>query len=100
MVADAAGQRAVTAWRVLGRAGEMAWLEFLPRTGRTHQVRVHAAVLGCPVVGDPVYGGGAGTLHLLARAIELPLVPPVSAVADPPAHMRAALARCGWMRAV
>ena len=97
MVVDAAGQTAVTAWRVLGRGGEVTWLEFLPRTGRTHQVRVHAALLGCPVVGDPVYGGGAGTLHLLARAIELPLVPPVSAVAEPPEHMRAALGRCGWV---
>jgi tRNA pseudouridine32 synthase/23S rRNA pseudouridine746 synthase len=97
MVVDPAGQGAVTAWRVLGRAEDVAWLEFLPRTGRTHQVRVHAAVLGCPVVGDPVYGGGAGTLHLLARAIELPLVPPVRAVAEPPGHMRAALARCGWV---
>jgi tRNA pseudouridine32 synthase/23S rRNA pseudouridine746 synthase len=98
MVADAAGQSAVTEWRVLGRSGEVTWLEFLPRTGRTHQVRVHAALLGCPVVGDQVYGGGAGTLHLLARAIELPLDPPVSAVAEPPGHMRAALRRCGWTR--
>jgi tRNA pseudouridine32 synthase / 23S rRNA pseudouridine746 synthase len=97
MVVDAAGQSAVTEWRVLGCGGEVAWLEFLPRTGRTHQVRVHAALLGCPVVGDPAYGGGAGMLHLLARAIELPLVPPVRAVAEPPAHMRAALGRCGWV---
>jgi RluA family pseudouridine synthase len=97
MVADAAGQSAVTEWRVLGRAEDVAWLELLPRTGRTHQVRVHCAALGCPVVGDPVYGGGAGTLHLLARAIELPLDPPVRAVAEPPAHMRAALRRCGWI---
>jgi tRNA pseudouridine32 synthase / 23S rRNA pseudouridine746 synthase len=97
MVADPGGQSAVTQWRVLGRAGDVAWLEVLPRTGRTHQVRVHAALLGCPVVGDPVYGGGDGRLHLLARAIELPVVPPVSAVAEPPEHMRAALARCGWV---
>jgi tRNA pseudouridine32 synthase/23S rRNA pseudouridine746 synthase len=96
MVADPGGQSAVTEWRVLGRAGDVAWLEFLPRTGRTHQVRVHAALLGCPVVGDPVYGGGMGTLHLLARAIELPLDPSVSAVAEPPGHMRAGLRRCGW----
>ena len=96
MVADPGGQSAVTEWRVLGRAGDVAWLEFLPRTGRTHQVRVHAALLGSPVVGDPVYGGGMGTLHLLARAIELPLDPSVSAVAEPPGHMRAGLRRCGW----
>jgi tRNA pseudouridine32 synthase/23S rRNA pseudouridine746 synthase len=102
MVADAAGQTAMTAWRVLGRAADIAWLELSPRTGRTHQVRVHCALLGCPVRGDPVYGdaggGGAGDLrlHLLARAIELPLTPPVRAVAEPPPHMREALARCGW----
>jgi tRNA pseudouridine32 synthase/23S rRNA pseudouridine746 synthase len=104
MVADAAGQTAITAWRVLGRSGDIAWLELSPRTGRTHQVRVHGALLGCPVLGDPVYGsggdGGGGDLrlHLLARAIELPLTPPVSAAAEPPVHMRAALARCGWER--
>lgn len=96
MVVDPAGQRAVTAWRVLGRGPGMAWLELRPRTGRTHQVRVHAASLGCPLLGDPVYGDGLGRLHLLARAITLPLEPPVAAVAEPPEHMRAALRGCGW----
>lgn len=96
MTADETGQIAVTEWRVRGRAAGMAWLELTPRTGRTHQVRVHCALLGCPVLGDPVYGGGEGPLHLLARAIELPLDPPVAAVAEPPAHMRAALTALGW----
>ncbi len=111
MVADPAGQSALTEWRVRGRAGGIAWLELTPRTGRTHQVRVHCALLGCPVLGDPVYGDGPGgdapggdgpggdgvrRLHLLARAIALPLDPPVSATAPPPAHMRDALAQCGW----
>ena len=57
MVADAAGQEAVTGWRRLGRSGELGWLELSPRTGRTHQVRVHCAALGCPILGDPLYGG-------------------------------------------
>lgn len=98
MVVDPAGQRAVTAWRVLGRAGDISWLEFRPATGRTHQIRVHAALLGCPILGDPVYGGehGEGRLHLLARAIRLDLDPPLAAEAPPPTHMLAALARCGW----
>ncbi len=96
MVADPAGQQAVTDWRVLGRAGGLAWLELRPRTGRTHQVRVHAATLGCPLLGDPVYGDGEGQLHLLARSLFLPLTPPVAATAPVPPHMRAALARCGW----
>lgn len=96
MCVDPAGVPAITDWRVLGRGGGLAWLEVRPRTGRTHQVRVHCALLGCPVLGDPVYGADAGRLHLLARAIRLPLDPPVAATAPVPAHMRAALAACGW----
>ena len=87
MVADAAGSPAITAWRVAGRHGDATWLELQPRTGRTHQLRVHCALLGCPILGDPIYGDGQGTLQLLARAIALPLDPPVSAVAPVPAHM-------------
>jgi RluA family pseudouridine synthase len=95
MVGDPAGKTAVTEWRVAGRADELTWLELSPRTGRTHQVRVHCAMLGCPVLGDAIYGGGVGRLHLLARGIALDLEPPVAAVAPVPEHMRAALLRCG-----
>jgi tRNA pseudouridine32 synthase/23S rRNA pseudouridine746 synthase len=97
MVADPAGQRAITDWRVLGRSNGIVWLELHPHTGRTHQIRVHCALLGCPILGDPVYGTAADRLplHLLARAISLPLDPPVSASAEPPPHMREALTRCG-----
>lgn len=96
MAADSAGQAAQTEWSVRGRAGGLAWLELHPRTGRTHQVRVHCALLGCPVAGDLVYGDGTGPLQLLARAISLPLDPALQAVAPPPAHMQAGLAACGW----
>jgi tRNA pseudouridine32 synthase/23S rRNA pseudouridine746 synthase len=94
---DPAGDPALSDWRVLGRADGVTWIEVRPRTGRTHQVRVHAATLGAPILGDTRYGSGAtGGLHLLARGIHLPLDPPVSATAEPPAHMLRALRACGW----
>lgn len=99
MVVDPAGQPAQTEWRRLGEGEGLSWLELRPRTGRTHQIRVHCARLGCPILGDERYGGGPGRLHLLARAIALPLDPPVAATAVPPPHMRAALAACGWREA-
>ena len=96
MVVDPAGQVARTAWRVLGRGDGRAWLELMPQTGRTHQVRVHCAELGCPLVGDPVYGAGDGRLQLLARSVTLPMAAPVSAEAPPPPHMVEALRALGW----
>jgi tRNA pseudouridine32 synthase/23S rRNA pseudouridine746 synthase len=96
VVDERAGQIAVTDWHVLGRTGAMTWLELRPWTGRTHQIRVHCAFMGVPIVGDDRYGSGGGGLHLLARAIHVPLDPPVDAMADPPAHMLPALAACGF----
>jgi tRNA pseudouridine32 synthase/23S rRNA pseudouridine746 synthase len=88
MVPDQAGQRAVTQWRVLARNSALTWLSLRPLTGRTHQIRVHCAALGCPIAGDPIYGSGSGSaLQLLARSIRLPLDPPLEAAAPPPAHM-------------
>jgi tRNA pseudouridine32 synthase/23S rRNA pseudouridine746 synthase/23S rRNA pseudouridine1911/1915/1917 synthase len=104
MAVDEAGQAAITDYRILGRAGDLVWLELRPRTGRTHQIRVHCAALGCPVLGDRTYAGADPAhaerpLHLHARALLIPLYPnrpPISVVAPPPAHMRAALVACGW----
>lgn len=95
MEVHAAGDPARTTWRVLGRGAGMAWLELRPETGRTHQLRVHCAHLGCPILGDAMYGGGQGMLHLLAREILLPLDPALCVTAPVPAHMREAVAACG-----
>jgi tRNA pseudouridine32 synthase/23S rRNA pseudouridine746 synthase/23S rRNA pseudouridine1911/1915/1917 synthase len=100
MEIDPAGQPAVTDYRVLGVADGRAWLELRPRTGRTHQIRVHCAALGMPVVGDPTYGGPGGVpLQLHARSIRLPLYPakpPIAVKAPVPAHMLAGLKGLGY----
>jgi tRNA pseudouridine32 synthase/23S rRNA pseudouridine746 synthase/23S rRNA pseudouridine1911/1915/1917 synthase len=100
MVVEPGGLQAVTEYRVLGVAGGRAWLELRPLTGRTHQIRVHCAHIGCPVVGDTAYGGpGDSPLLLHARAISLPLYParaPIAATAPVPPHMLAALASLGY----
>ncbi|KPF74357.1 hypothetical protein IP88_08115 [alpha proteobacterium AAP81b] len=70
MVIDPAGKRAVTHWRILDRAARL--VEFRPETGRTHQLRVHAATLGHPILGDPVYGKPGGPMRLHARSLTLP----------------------------
>ena len=101
MIVDPAGQRAVTDYRICGAAEGRAWLELRPRTGRTHQLRVHCAELGCPVVGDPVYGHGKSgdPLMLYARSITLPLYPArprIEVTAPVPPHMLAALQSLGY----
>jgi len=96
IVPDPAGDRAVTEWRVLGRAPSLTWLELRPRTGRTHQLRVHCTLLGGAILGDPVYGSKAAGLNLLSRSLTLPLDPPICAIATAPPHMEAALKACGW----
>jgi tRNA pseudouridine32 synthase/23S rRNA pseudouridine746 synthase/23S rRNA pseudouridine1911/1915/1917 synthase len=100
MVIDPGGQPAVTDYHVLSERDGMAWLELRPRTGRTHQIRVHCAALGVPVLGDAVYGGPADhPLQLHARAIALPLYPakpPIAVTAPVPPHMRSPLTALGW----
>jgi RluA family pseudouridine synthase len=104
MIVDPAGQAAATEYVVLGSAGGRSWVAFTPHTGRTHQIRVHAASgLGCPVLGDGQYGLGDGPLHLHSRRLVLPLYPkrdPIDVTAPVPAHMRAALEACGFDPAV
>ncbi|ONG56873.1 RNA pseudouridine synthase [Pseudoroseomonas deserti] len=94
------GQPALTRWRVKGRGEGLTWLELRPETGRTHQLRVHCAAQGWPMLGDPFYGQEAkGGLHLLARAIALPTRPPIEAEAPVPPAMQAGFAACGWREA-
>src|ERR1700736_6406399 len=109
MKPDPNGQPAATAWSVLGRSAaapdgaKLTWLALEPLTGRTHQLRVHCAAMGWPIVGDSVYGmaprlGGAG-LHLHARAIVVPLYKnraPTHVTAPLPPHMHELLRACGW----
>src|SRR5215468_6909421 len=118
---DPQGQPAATTWKVLGRstggvnphpdpppqAGEggreFTWLALEPLTGRTHQLRVHCAAMGWPIVGDSVYGsaprtGGPG-LNLHAREVVVPLYKnraPIRVGAPVPSHMQQLLRACGW----
>lgn len=57
------GQEALTRYRPLV-AGEVSLLELQLETGRTHQIRCHMAHIGHPVLGDELYGGGEGQVHL------------------------------------
>ena len=81
----------------------LTWLALEPLTGRTHQLRVHCAEMGWPIVGDNIYGSaprlGGPTLHLHAHEVVVPISknkPPVTITAPVPAHMRELLTACGW----
>jgi tRNA pseudouridine32 synthase/23S rRNA pseudouridine746 synthase len=102
---DPNGQPAVTEWKVMGRAPSsgLTWLELNLLTGRTHQIRVHCAEMGWPVLGDSIYGKaprtGGPPLHLHAREISVPLYKnrdPIKVTAPVPEHMRARFMECGW----
>lgn len=94
MAVAAHGAPARSLWRVMGVHEGRALVEFTLLTGRTHQIRAHAAHLGYPVQGDPVYGDGKGMMCLLARSLSLPMAEPVAAIAPVPAHMREAVQAC------
>src|SRR5882724_7093395 len=104
-----AGQKALTHFKVLDRAGKRAALLALwPRTGRTHQLRVHCAAIGCPILGDGKYGGkeallgavaDAESLHLHARRLTLPHPSEkgeLKLAAEPPPHFRRTVEAFGF----
>ncbi len=104
---DPQGQPSVTTWQVLGRTGalpgSLTWLALEPLTGRTHQLRVHCAEMGWPILGDPIYGNaprsGGPALHLHSRKIIVPLYKnraPIEVTAPVPEHMLERLGACGW----
>lgn len=99
------GKESITDYEVLGTSGNHAWLACYPRTGRTHQIRVHLAAIGCAIVGETIYAGrelsdvSQPVLHLHSRSVTLPLYPakdPITATAEPPEHMLKLLGECGF----
>ncbi|QYK41619.1 MAG: RNA pseudouridine synthase [Paracoccaceae bacterium] len=77
------GRPAVTDWRVIGRAPGETRLELRPRTGRSHQLRVHCLELGHPILGDPLYARGAAAdqPRLMLHAARLGFAHPATGAA-------------------
>ncbi|MEA3033317.1 MAG: tRNA pseudouridine32 synthase / rRNA pseudouridine746 synthase [Sphingomonadales bacterium] len=93
IVPDPAGKAAATNWRLLEAKDGRALVLLTPETGRTHQLRVHAASgLGLAIAGDPVYGKASGPmlLHALSLRVERGGKPPVEATAPLPPTFLAA----------
>lgn len=100
MSLDAAGQEAVTDYRVLSSAEGMSVLELSPKTGRTHQIRLHCAfALGTPIIGDPFYAPPSeAPMQLHAQKLSIPYYnnkPAIAVEAPVPAQMQALIARAG-----
>jgi len=106
-VDEAEGQPSRTRYRVVERAGNRAaWVELQPHTGRTHQLRVHMAAIGHPIVGDGKYAGQdafltgsiSRKLHLHARRLRIdhPDGGRIEISAEPPEHFRESLASLGF----
>jgi tRNA pseudouridine32 synthase/23S rRNA pseudouridine746 synthase len=98
MKIDRRGVSAQTRFWRLGAVTGRSWLALEPLTGRTHQLRVHCAAMGWPIVGDGNYGARDQENELLqlhAREIIVPLYPnkpPIRVTAPVPEHMAVALA--------
>lgn len=106
-VDEAGGQPSCTRYRVIERAGNAAvFVELQPLTGRTHQLRVHMAAIGHPIIGDGKYGGKTAfltgsisrKLHLHARSLRIdqPSGGKLEVSADLPDHFAESLASLGF----
>jgi tRNA pseudouridine32 synthase/23S rRNA pseudouridine746 synthase len=89
MIPAKKGKPALTEWKLMAERDGRALVEFRPVTGRTHQLRVHAASgIGIPLLGDPVYGDGKGAwrtmLHAVALEVEREGKPTIAAMAPLP----------------
>lgn len=76
-VDPSSGRPALTRWRVLTRSGSTTRLALEPLTGRTHQLRVHLAAIGHPILGDRLYGGPPAA-RLLLHAAQIAFAHPIT----------------------
>lgn len=98
------GREAITEYRVLKSFGEVSLVECRPKTGRTHQIRVHMSWVGCPILGDALYARGKPPewvrrlmLHAYLLAFEHPASGSRMRFTSPlPEDFRAALGELGW----
>ena len=67
MKAGSEGTPSSTTWKVMGRGDGLTWLALEPLTGRTHQLRVHCAEMGWPILGDNIYGRAPRNLSWAGR---------------------------------
>lgn len=99
MQVDENGQYAKSLYEVVDTTGEYSFVRLMPLTGRTHQLRVHCAFIGCPIVGDEKYGGNfvdglEKKMFLHAKTLQIPLLGQKKLKIDAqiPEYMKKALA--------
>lgn len=95
------GKLAVTEYKVVKKFGDFSLVEVYPKTGRMHQIRVHMASIGCPVVGDKIYGGRKSNpegltrqfLHAFYLGLSLPNGKKMALEADLPDDLKTILTK-------
>lgn len=95
------GKPAETVYRTLATNGKYSVLELKPRTGRTHQLRVHMGHIGCPIVGDSLYGSQKSPINRLclhAKELEITIPPSTrkTFVADAPEDLAKFMKEVGY----